>query len=96
MAWPLLAKLSSAGESLQIRQVRSGHISHGARWSDSQGRQQYDPNAIRVDNVLGSQIGHIPRTVAAKLAPYMVSPAVVADGSCPVTRLLTLPRIAAT
>ena len=35
---------------------------------------QYDPNAIRVDNVLGRQIGHIPRTVAAKLAPYIVSP----------------------
>ncbi|KAK5660361.1 hypothetical protein OQA88_12902 [Cercophora sp. LCS_1] len=32
---------------------------------------QYDSNAIRVDNVLGNQIGHIPRTVAAKLAPYM-------------------------
>jgi hypothetical protein len=34
---------------------------------------KYDPNAIRVDNVLGQQIGHIPRTVAAKLAPYLVS-----------------------
>lgn len=32
----------------------------------------YDSNAIRVDNVLGNQIGHIPRTVAAKLAEYMV------------------------
>ncbi|KAL2200230.1 RAD5-like protein [Corynascus similis CBS 632.67] len=32
---------------------------------------QYDSNAIRVDNVLGRQIGHIPRAVAAKLAPYM-------------------------
>ncbi|KAK0621623.1 SNF2 family N-terminal domain-containing protein [Bombardia bombarda] len=32
---------------------------------------QYDPNAIRVDNVFGDQIGHIPRTVAAKLAPYI-------------------------
>ncbi|KAL2018517.1 hypothetical protein VTK56DRAFT_802 [Thermocarpiscus australiensis] len=31
----------------------------------------YDSNAIRVDNVLGNQIGHIPRTVAAKLAPYI-------------------------
>ncbi|KAK4097378.1 RAD5-like protein [Parathielavia hyrcaniae] len=34
---------------------------------------QYDSNAIRVDNVLGRQIGHIPRTVAAKLAPYLDS-----------------------
>ncbi len=32
----------------------------------------YDGNAIRVDNVFGSQIGHIPKTVAAKLAPYLV------------------------
>lgn len=31
----------------------------------------YDSNAIRVDNVLGAQIGHLPRTVAAKLAPYI-------------------------
>ncbi|KAL2189334.1 RAD5-like protein [Thermothelomyces heterothallicus CBS 203.75] len=34
---------------------------------------EYDSNAIRVDNVLGRQIGHIPRAVAAKLAPYMDS-----------------------
>jgi SWI/SNF-related matrix-associated actin-dependent regulator of chromatin subfamily A3 len=33
---------------------------------------QYDRNAIRVDNVMGAQIGHIPRAMAAKLAPYMV------------------------
>jgi SWI/SNF-related matrix-associated actin-dependent regulator of chromatin subfamily A3 len=32
---------------------------------------QYDVNAIRVDNVQGTQIGHIPRTWAAKLAKYM-------------------------
>ncbi|KAJ5241340.1 uncharacterized protein N7469_002931 [Penicillium citrinum] len=32
---------------------------------------QYDPNAIRVDNVMGAQIGHIGRQVAAKLAKYM-------------------------
>lgn len=34
----------------------------------------YDSNAIRVLNVMGQQIGHIPRTVAAKLAKYMVKP----------------------
>ncbi|EPS34370.1 hypothetical protein PDE_09334 [Penicillium oxalicum 114-2] len=34
---------------------------------------QYDRNAIRVDNVMGAQIGHIPRGMAAKLAPYMDS-----------------------
>lgn len=32
----------------------------------------YDTNAIRIDNVMGRQIGHIPRNLAAKLAPYMV------------------------
>jgi SWI/SNF-related matrix-associated actin-dependent regulator of chromatin subfamily A3 len=34
---------------------------------------QYDANAIRVDNVMGQQIGHIPRNMAAKLAKYMVA-----------------------
>ncbi|KAL2852930.1 SNF2 family N-terminal domain-containing protein [Aspergillus pseudoustus] len=32
---------------------------------------QYDRNAIRVDNVMGAQVGHIPRNMAAKLASYM-------------------------
>ncbi|KAM5348285.1 hypothetical protein ACJ41O_008109 [Fusarium nematophilum] len=32
---------------------------------------QYDRNAIRVDNVVGDQIGHLPRMVAEKIAPYM-------------------------
>ncbi|KAF2832307.1 hypothetical protein CC86DRAFT_366141 [Ophiobolus disseminans] len=31
----------------------------------------YDRNAIRVLNVQGAQIGHLPRVVAAKLAKYM-------------------------
>ncbi|GAB7349270.1 hypothetical protein MBLNU459_g8418t1 [Dothideomycetes sp. NU459] len=31
----------------------------------------YDLNAIRVDNMVGEQIGHIPKTVAAKLAKYI-------------------------
>ena len=35
-------------------------------------QNQYDRNAIRVDNVMGRQIGHVPRTVAVKLAKYMV------------------------
>ncbi|KAF0472323.1 SNF2 family helicase [Gigaspora margarita] len=29
----------------------------------------YDKNAIRVDNIMGVQVGHIPRDVAAALAP---------------------------
>ncbi|KAF4342905.1 helicase-like transcription factor [Fusarium beomiforme] len=32
---------------------------------------QYDSNAIRVDNVLGDQIGHLPRKVVEKIAPYV-------------------------
>lgn len=32
----------------------------------------YDSNAIRIDNVQSSQIGHIPRQLASKLAPYLV------------------------
>ncbi|KAI5463238.1 SNF2 family N-terminal domain-containing protein [Mariannaea sp. PMI_226] len=32
---------------------------------------QYDRNAVRVDNVLGVQIGHLPRNVALKISPYI-------------------------
>ncbi|KAJ5317953.1 hypothetical protein PENANT_c004G10176 [Penicillium antarcticum] len=41
---------------------------------------QYDRNAIRVDNVMGAQIGHIPREMAAKLAPYMDAQDLVVEG----------------
>ena len=34
----------------------------------------YDSNALRVENVQREQIGHIPRTMASKLAKYMVRP----------------------
>ncbi|CAG5175025.1 uncharacterized protein ALTATR162_LOCUS10818 [Alternaria atra] len=34
-------------------------------------RNEYDSNAIKVTNVQGQQIGHLPRGVAAKLAKYM-------------------------
>ena len=33
---------------------------------------QFDRNAIEVDNVMGHQIGHIPRDTAATLAKYIV------------------------
>ena len=42
---------------------------------------QYDNNAIRVENVQRAQIGHIPRTMAAKLAKYMDSGALLVEGS---------------
>ena len=41
---------------------------------------QYDSNAIRVDNVQGDQIGHIPRQMAAKLARYVDSGQILVEG----------------
>ncbi|KAL8948423.1 MAG: hypothetical protein Q9222_005389 [Ikaeria aurantiellina] len=42
---------------------------------------QYDSNAIRISNVMQDQIGHIPRRMAAKLAPYMDSGYLLIEGS---------------
>src|SRR5690349_8778258 len=42
---------------------------------------QYDRNAIRVDNVRADQIGHIPRGVAAKLAPFMDDRSLMIEGA---------------
>ncbi|KAL8696716.1 MAG: hypothetical protein Q9224_002655, partial [Gallowayella concinna] len=42
---------------------------------------QYDSNAIRVSNVMRDQIGHIPRQIAAKLAPYMDAGSFLVEGS---------------
>lgn len=41
----------------------------------------YDSNAIQVLNVQGVQIGHIPRTVAAKLARYMDNRSLLLEGT---------------
>ncbi|KIO29735.1 hypothetical protein M407DRAFT_226612 [Tulasnella calospora MUT 4182] len=41
---------------------------------------QYDRNAIRVLNASGTQVGHLPRTVAAKLAPLMDQSRVSVEG----------------
>ncbi|KAF5506564.1 putative SWI/SNF-related matrix-associated actin-dependent regulator of chromatin subfamily A member 3-like 1 [Colletotrichum siamense] len=41
----------------------------------------YDSNAIRVCNVMGIQIGHIPRKVAEKLAPYVDNDDVALEGT---------------
>jgi SWI/SNF-related matrix-associated actin-dependent regulator of chromatin subfamily A3 len=43
-------------------------------------RNPYDSNAIRIDNVLRDQIGHIGRQVAAKLAPLMDSGELLIEG----------------
>ncbi|KIW97302.1 uncharacterized protein Z519_02694 [Cladophialophora bantiana CBS 173.52] len=42
---------------------------------------QYDSNAIRIDNVLRDQIGHIGRNVAAKLAALMDSGSLLVEGA---------------
>ena len=41
----------------------------------------YDSNALRVENVQRTQIGHIPRTTAAKLAKYMDAGKILVEGS---------------
>ncbi|KAI9849243.1 MAG: hypothetical protein M1837_004702 [Sclerophora amabilis] len=41
----------------------------------------YDGNAVRIDNVRGDQVGHIPRQMASKLAPYMDSQALLVEGT---------------
>ncbi|KAL1954664.1 hypothetical protein VTO42DRAFT_816 [Malbranchea cinnamomea] len=41
----------------------------------------YDRNAIRVVNVMGDTIGHIPRTQAARIAPYMDSKTLLVEGT---------------
>ncbi|KAH8681304.1 SNF2 family N-terminal domain-containing protein [Xylariales sp. PMI_506] len=41
---------------------------------------QYDRNAIRVDNVMGAQIGHLPRKLVEKLAPYIDRNDIVLEG----------------
>ena len=42
---------------------------------------QYDSNAIRVENVMGTQIGHLSRVCAAKLAPFMDSSRLLVEGT---------------
>jgi SWI/SNF-related matrix-associated actin-dependent regulator of chromatin subfamily A3 len=41
---------------------------------------QYDANAIRVDNMAHQQIGHIPRRHAAKIAPFMDDNSLLVEG----------------
>jgi SWI/SNF-related matrix-associated actin-dependent regulator of chromatin subfamily A3 len=40
----------------------------------------YDSNAVRVDNIMGDQIGHLPRTLVQKVAPYMDKGEIVLEG----------------
>ncbi|KAH0173538.1 SNF2 family DNA-dependent ATPase domain-containing protein, partial [Aureobasidium melanogenum] len=41
----------------------------------------YDPNAIRIDNMINEQIGHIGRNMAAKLAKYIDKGWLLLEGS---------------
>ena len=41
----------------------------------------YDTNAIRIDNVLREQIGHLPRQVAAKLVPLIDNGSLLVEGA---------------
>ncbi|KAL6898334.1 SNF2 family N-terminal domain-containing protein [Trichoderma evansii] len=43
-------------------------------------RNQYDSNAIRIDNVLHQQIGHLPRKIVEKLAHYIDSGDITVEG----------------
>ncbi|CAD0048283.1 unnamed protein product [Aureobasidium pullulans] len=62
----------------------------------------YDPNAIRIDNMMNEQIGHIGRNMAAKLAKYIDNGWLLLEGSlsgeigqydCPITMNLFGPPL---
>ncbi|KAH6996387.1 SNF2 family N-terminal domain-containing protein [Ilyonectria sp. MPI-CAGE-AT-0026] len=60
-----------AGKIVGIRYYR-GYASPGETvLCRREPQNQYDRNAIRVDNVVNDQIGHLPRKIAEKIAPYM-------------------------
>ncbi|TCD63046.1 hypothetical protein EIP91_006059 [Steccherinum ochraceum] len=43
-------------------------------------RNRYDPNAIKVENIGRTQVGHIPKNIAAKLAPLLDQNLVTIEG----------------
>ncbi|KAH7915183.1 SNF2 family N-terminal domain-containing protein [Hygrophoropsis aurantiaca] len=55
------------GPGEEVRLIREPH-------------NQYDRNAIQVKNIGGMQVGHIPRTVASRLAPLLDRHAVTVEG----------------
>ncbi|KAI2626244.1 hypothetical protein GGS21DRAFT_280014 [Xylaria nigripes] len=40
----------------------------------------YDSNAVRVNNIMGRQVGHLPRNLVSKLAPYIDRGDILLDG----------------
>ncbi|KAM0563595.1 hypothetical protein ACHAPJ_001319 [Fusarium lateritium] len=62
---------TNAGKIVGVRYYR-GYASPGETVvCKREPNNQYDENAIRVDNVVGEQIGHLPRKTVEKLAPYV-------------------------
>ncbi|KAF4995851.1 hypothetical protein FDECE_12665 [Fusarium decemcellulare] len=60
-----------AGKIVGVRYYR-GYASPGETvLCRREPHNQYDRNAIRVDNVVGDQIGHLPRKVVEKITPYV-------------------------
>ncbi|RKP06200.1 SNF2 family N-terminal domain-containing protein, partial [Thamnocephalis sphaerospora] len=50
---------------------------------ERQPNNAYDGNAIRAMNIAGEQVGHIPRNVAAALAPMVDRKCIRLEGICP-------------
>ncbi|KAF4954064.1 hypothetical protein FSARC_12231 [Fusarium sarcochroum] len=60
-----------AGKIVGVRYYR-GYASPGeAVLCKREPNNQYDRNAIRVDNVVNAQIGHLPRKIVEKITPYV-------------------------
>ncbi|KAG5959526.1 hypothetical protein E4U58_004958 [Claviceps cyperi] len=63
-------------------QYYKGHASPGeVVLCHRESENQYDRNAIRVDNVMSQQIGHLPRQIVQKLAKYVDSGDLVIEAS---------------
>ncbi|KAF4976630.1 hypothetical protein FZEAL_6731 [Fusarium zealandicum] len=68
--YPGQASQVAEPDYLDLTQENDGPVKelYGTFRADS---SQHDRNAIRVDNVVGDQIGHLPRKVVEKIAPYV-------------------------
>lgn len=70
----LLMRAGSINSKIVGVQYYRGHVTFGEMvLLNREPTNAYDSNAIQVKNVYGVQIGHIPRQVALKLAPFMDS-----------------------
>ncbi|KAG5983371.1 hypothetical protein E4U55_000109 [Claviceps digitariae] len=63
-------------------QYYKGHASPGeVVLCHREPENEYDRNAVRVDNVMSQQIGHLPRQIVQKLAPYLDSGDIIMEAS---------------